>query len=167
MLTGRLVRCITLTSLQSSQLVPADILLLSVQHEVEGRQRGYSYVDTRSLDGETNLKMRDPVRSCASIVRAPSDVLLLHGYLMCETPNPAVNKFEGVVKLIDGVDEQITLSNVILRGSIIRNTNGLVGLVVNTGHDTKVMQAAFVSGPSDDSDTETRSPLLGSFVSCS
>ena len=60
----------------------------------------------------------------------------------CEKPNNAIYKFEGVVE-ITGLNnnESIALGpdNVLLRGMSLRNTEEVYGLVVYTGHDTKIM----------------------------
>jgi phospholipid-transporting ATPase len=46
--------------IESRATVPADVLILGVHEKYEPPQ-GICYVDTKSLDGETNLKMRNAV----------------------------------------------------------------------------------------------------------
>lgn len=55
-----------------------------------------------------------------------------------ELPNKAIYKFEGVFEL---QDHKIPLEaeNIILRGSILRNTEFIYGTAVFTGHETKIM----------------------------
>ena len=59
----------------------------------------------------------------------------------CENPNNLIYKFEGTMK-IEGIDEEISLGpdNVLLRGMNLRNTELIFGIVVFTGHETKVMK---------------------------
>jgi magnesium-transporting ATPase (P-type) len=75
---------------------------------------------------------------------------LCFGNIECEQPNAATNKFAGNLhlsssdaeaqRLIDGMGSvvPITIANVLMRGSSVRNTEYVLGLVVNTGVDTKV-----------------------------
>ena len=79
---------------------------------------------------------------------------LCSGHIECEQPNAATNKFAGNLhlsssdaeaqRLIDGMGSvaPITIANVLMRGSSVRNTECVLGLVINTGVDTKVMQGA-------------------------
>lgn len=45
------------------QVVPADLLLLAVSERAPESPTGIAYVETKSLDGETNLKIRKSVTS--------------------------------------------------------------------------------------------------------
>ncbi len=79
----------------------------------------------------------------------------ISGHIECEQPNAATNKFAGnlnlkssdpeVQRMIDAQNAEVTpvtVANVLMRGSSVRNTEYVLGLVVNTGVDTKVMQGA-------------------------
>ena len=53
--------------------------------------------------------------------------------MTCEAPNNAIYKFEGMLEF--GLKEvPLGVDNVILRGSTIRNTEYVIGLVIFTGH---------------------------------
>jgi len=43
---------------QSSEIVPADVILLQVSEPNPDSHQGICYIETKSLDGETNLKTR-------------------------------------------------------------------------------------------------------------
>ena len=74
---------------------------------------------------------------------------LLTGHVECEQPNAATNKFAGNLhlsssdteaqRIIDaaGASAPITIANVLMRGSSVRNTEHVLALVINTGVDTK------------------------------
>jgi len=62
------------------------------------------------------------------------------GKLLIERPNPQTNKFTGKVMLQNQPEVVLSINNVLLRGSSVRNTEYVIGLVVNTGRDSKVMQ---------------------------
>lgn len=59
---------------------------------------------------------------------------------MCELPNNAIYKFEGVYKL-QRLENDISLGadNIILRGCSLKNTEYVHGAVIFSGHETKLM----------------------------
>lgn len=62
----------------------------------------------------------------------------------CELPNPNLYKFEGAVVCSaepDEADQQLPLTadNLLLRGCTLRKTDWVVGVVVYTGLDSKIM----------------------------
>ena len=102
-------------------------------------------VETKSLDGETNLKGRSVPKVFLNMLGATPaqqvrELSRLKGHVECENPNAATTKFTGKV-IIDGQPTvALSISNVLLRSSSVRNTDYVIGLVVNTGKDSKVMQ---------------------------
>ena len=66
----------------------------------------------------------------------------LVGTINMEHPNKLIDSFVGVI-VLDGVGrEPILANNLLLRGCVLRNTDFVIGLVVNTGHDTKIMMSS-------------------------
>lgn len=61
----------------------------------------------------------------------------------CEQPNDMLYKFEGAMGLSDEEHKDTLFSlgpdQILLRGSSLRNTDYIYGLVVFTGHETKIM----------------------------
>ena len=55
-------------------------------------------------------------------------------------PNNAIYKFEGNIEL-EGLSEKVSLGaeNMVLRGSSLKNTEYIYGVVCYAGHDTKIM----------------------------
>ncbi|EPE10524.1 phospholipid-transporting atpase 1 [Ophiostoma piceae UAMH 11346] len=112
--------------------VPADLLLLHADGE-----GGLAYVETMALDGETNLKSKQvpaPLAEnrCSTIEKlsnCPADFVV-------EDPNPDLYRFDGRLT-VDGKTLPLTLSEVIYRGSTLRNTPCAFGLVINTGEECK------------------------------
>ncbi|CAG8972469.1 hypothetical protein HYALB_00001158 [Hymenoscyphus albidus] len=120
--------------LDRDEQVPADIILL----HADGRE-GIAYVETMALDGETNLKSRHSLHQlkCNNL-----DVLSKsRAHFVVEDPNPDLYGFSGRASLGD-VTLPLTLSNVILRGCIIRNTTRVFGMVINTGEECKIRMNA-------------------------
>lgn len=69
---------------------PADLLLLS-----SSDPKGVCYVETKNLDGETNLKIKNVHKDFGKFYNDLNGVTRIDGTLMCERPNGALYKFEG------------------------------------------------------------------------
>lgn len=66
----------------------------------------------------------------------------LRGDVEMEHPNKLIESFNGVLSLPGLGREVIQPSHILLRGCVLRNTEYVYGLVVNTGHDTKIMMSS-------------------------
>lgn len=103
--------------------------------------KGISYVETKGLDGETNLKMKVSRPETIKLSESEPDLFknLTGSTLTYDMPNANLYKFQGKIEV---GDEVITLSNdqVLLKGSILRNTEWVYGISIYTGHQTKVMK---------------------------
>jgi phospholipid-translocating ATPase len=124
--------------LRDDDQVPADIVVLSTSDP-----DGMCYVETKNLDGETNLKPRKAVRGTSGI-KSEEDVERSSFYLDSEGPHANLYLYHGVLHYKDpltGDEKQEVLSSneLLLRGCAIRNTAWVIGLVVFTGPDTKIM----------------------------
>ena len=123
------------------ELVPADCILLRASTET-------CYLETSSLDGEDNLKVKLPVAEIASLFdgeSAVSALAALHylddGLVKTEQSNNRLYSFSGSIKLKNNPRKiTVLLNNVILRGSRIKNTEWAICLVTFTGNDTKLLQ---------------------------
>ncbi|KAF3012647.1 hypothetical protein E8E14_010682 [Neopestalotiopsis sp. 37M] len=115
--------------------VPADLVLLRSTGE-----NGIAYVDTMALDGETNLKSKESLpafKDCNSVQALHS----LDAEFVLEDPNPDLYRFDGRVT-VEGKTLPLTLNDVVYRGSTIRNTKCVLGLVINTGEECKIRMNA-------------------------
>lgn len=115
--------------------VPADLALLSASGE-----EGVAYVETMALDGETNLKSKQgptSLQRCQIITGIKSTC----AEFVAEDPNRDLYAFNGRF-VIEQKAAPLTLNEVILRGSTIRNTNSAIGLVLNTGEECKIRMNA-------------------------
>ncbi|KAK6592731.1 phospholipid-translocating P-type ATPase [Botrytis cinerea] len=122
--------------------IPADIVILSTSDP-----DGACYVETKNLDGETNLKVRHALRSGRSIKHA-RDCERTEFIIDSEAPHPNLYQYSGVARWTqyngkDGPGEEmvepISINNLLLRGCNLRNTDWILGVVVFTGFDTKIM----------------------------
>uniref|UniRef100_A0A8C7RQT2 Phospholipid-transporting ATPase n=1 Tax=Oncorhynchus mykiss TaxID=8022 RepID=A0A8C7RQT2_ONCMY len=97
------------------------------------------YIETSNLDGETNLKIRQGLQVTAHDKDADS-LSRLSGCMECESPNRHLYDFVGVIRLEGHSPIPLGPEQILLRGARLRNTQWVNGMVVYTGHDTKLMQ---------------------------
>ncbi|CAH2037966.1 unnamed protein product [Thlaspi arvense] len=119
---------------EKDEFFPADLLLLSSSYE-----DSICYVETMNLDGETNLKVKQGLEATSSALHEDSDFKDLKAAVRCEDPNADLYTFVGTLHL----EEQrlpLSIQQLLLRDSKLRNTEYVYGAVVFTGHDTKVIQ---------------------------
>ncbi|KAF3768776.1 hypothetical protein M406DRAFT_62832 [Cryphonectria parasitica EP155] len=123
--------------------LPADIIILSTSDP-----DGACYVETKNLDGETNLKVRQALR-CGRSMKHARDCERAQFMIDSEPPQANLYKYNGAIKWEQNVNgsprqmsEPVTIDNVLLRGCNVRNTEWVLGVVLFTGHDTKIMMNA-------------------------
>lgn len=115
------------------QPLPADLLLLS-----SSEPQGMCYIETSNLDGETNLKIRQGIPYTAHLV-TKDDVLSLGGHLECEHPHPNLYEYIGTIYSDQAESYPVGADQLLLRGAVLKNTKWVFGVVVYTGHETKLM----------------------------
>ncbi|KAF8514608.1 aminophospholipid-transporting P-type ATPase [Gautieria morchelliformis] len=134
------IRVGDIVRIESDEFIPADLILVS-----SSEPEGLCYIETSNLDGETNLKIKQASTQTASLT-SPQLVQRLQGNLRCEQPNNSLYTFEGTLDLRtpSGTPKQVPLGpdQMLLRGAQLRNTPWCYGLVVFTGHETKLMRNA-------------------------
>ncbi|SCU90430.1 LADA_0F04016g1_1 [Lachancea dasiensis] len=118
--------------------IPADVLLLS-----SSDADGACYVETKNLDGETNLKVRQSLR-CTHHIRNSRDITRTKFWLESEGPHSNLYSYQGNLKWFDSRDDQlknepVNINNMLLRGCSLRNTKWAMCLVVFTGEDSKII----------------------------
>jgi phospholipid-transporting ATPase len=119
-----------------NQEFPADLILLSSSGD-----QGMSYIDTCNLDGETNLKIRNSLE-CTKKFDSPEKITALQGYFEYEPPNNRLYTFTGKLMLPNGEEFPVDNDNILLRGSTLRNTDWILGQVIYTGAQSKIMMNA-------------------------
>ncbi|KAK4417773.1 putative phospholipid-transporting ATPase 8 [Sesamum alatum] len=124
-----------LVKVYKDEYFPADLLLLSSSYE-----DGICYVETTNLDGETNLKVKHALDVTASL-QEENSFQQFKAVIKCEDPNDDLYTFVGTL-YYDGQQYALSLQQLLLRDSKLRNTEYVYGVVVFTGHETKVMQNA-------------------------
>lgn len=130
----------------SDDELPADIIILATSDP-----DGACYVETKNLDGETNLKVRQALR-CGRSMKHARDCERAQFMIDSEPPQANLYKYNGAIKWEQNVhgspremSEPVTIDNVLLRGCNLRNTEWVLGVVLFTGHDTKIMMNAGIT----------------------
>uniref|UniRef100_A0A8D0TWR0 Phospholipid-transporting ATPase n=1 Tax=Sus scrofa TaxID=9823 RepID=A0A8D0TWR0_PIG len=118
----------------NGQYLPADVVLLS-----SSEPQAMCYVETANLDGETNLKIRQGLSHTADM-QTREALRRLSGTVECEGPNRHLYDFTGNLNLDGKSPVALGPDQILLRGTQLRNTQWVFGIVVYTGHDTKLMQ---------------------------
>jgi phospholipid-transporting ATPase len=124
---------------ESEEPFPADMVLLT-----SSEPEGLCYIETANLDGETNLKIKQAIPETVHLVN-PADLSRMVGSVRSEQPNSSLYTYEATLKMSGGVTEKelpLSPEQLLLRGAVLRNTPWIHGLVVFTGHETKLMRNA-------------------------
>lgn len=139
LLVGNLIK------INQDEQAPADIVVLATSSEDRS-----AYIDTCNLDGETNLKNRQS-HHCTS---EATDFSKLQATIECDSPNKHLTVFHGNIEIhsygddessenlyqkVEGKKFSLDNKQVILRGSCLRNTDWVVGVVIYTGKESKIM----------------------------
>ncbi|KAJ8760979.1 hypothetical protein K2173_022017 [Erythroxylum novogranatense] len=111
---------------------PTDLLFLATTNP-----DGVCYIETSNLDGETNLKIRKALEKTWDYL-SPEKAAEFKGEVQCEQPNNSLYTFTGNL-IIDRQTLPLSPNQLLLRGCSLRNTEYIVGAVIFTGHETKVM----------------------------
>ncbi|KAL4867407.1 hypothetical protein BDV12DRAFT_171368 [Aspergillus spectabilis] len=124
---------------ESEQPFPADLVLLA-----SSEPEGLCYIETANLDGETNLKIKQGIPETSHLV-SPADLSRLSGRIRSEQPNSSLYTYEATLTMHAGGGEKelpLAPDQLLLRGATLRNTPWIHGIVVFTGHETKLMRNA-------------------------
>ncbi|VDD94963.1 unnamed protein product [Enterobius vermicularis] len=128
---------------------PADLLLLSSSEE-----NGFCYTETSNIDGETYLKRRNGLENTSYL----KDVTKLQEFyceVECEQPNKFLNQFRGTLTVAGQKYSLVNLrviqklkstkavlygiEHILLRGARLKHTEWIYGVVLYTGHETKLL----------------------------
>lgn len=127
-----------LCSIFANEPFAADLLLLW-----SSAPFGECSIETSSLDGETNLKKRNAphVLQSRPVFQLPENPGSVSGKIICEQPNNKLYSFDGRLELSPGrTPLPLGPESVLLRGATLRNTDNIIGVVLFTGPETKLMK---------------------------
>lgn len=127
--------------LRNNEAIPADIVICSTSEEED-----CCYIETKNLDGETNLKVRHAVPELAASIRSANDCTQAIMRVDAEMQDTNMYRLNASVVLGDRFDRDgqplkcpATINQILLRGCNLRNTKWVIGLVLMTGADSKII----------------------------
>jgi magnesium-transporting ATPase (P-type) len=134
--------------IKKNEYLPVDLALLQTS------QNNICYIETKNLDGETNLKQKKVPKNIQSLPLSE----FASARMVCEAASDKIYTFQAVMNpknrdsslcnLDDNEGKTSRLrskvvfdySNFLLRGSSLRNTEFAVGITVYVGPDTRIMR---------------------------
>ena len=137
-----------------NQGIPADMLLIDTTFK-----EGICYVETSSLDGEKTLKLKVANKYTQGFISRKYSKInkglekaigknnyQFEGHIKINNPNADLNYVNGTFHpMLESedicVDKDIIISNTgfLLKGSVLKNTNWIIGVVVYTGMENKII----------------------------
>ena len=119
--------------IRNDESIPADILICATSED-----ENVAFVETKNLDGETNLKSRNAAQGMYHLRSARTCANNKDAFRIdCEAPDVNMYKLNAAVVIPDD-SYPIDLQTTLLRGTVLRNTRWVIGLVLFTGADTKI-----------------------------
>ena len=126
-----------IVKVNENEFFPCDMYILN-----SSLKKGICFVETKNLDGETNLKHKQADKNVIRLAQTEQDCFknFSGATIECEPPNEFLYKFEGNLTQKDGAVIPMGPDQILLRGSSLRNTEWVIGVTIFTGHETKVMK---------------------------
>lgn len=126
-----------IVKIHENEFFPADLLIIA------SSENNMCFVETKSLDGETNLKYKYVDLELSKFVdkKIISNIELNEDFLMIECKRPNDNIFDFTSKVL--FEDKTVLLNkdsALLRGCCLKQTSWVYGIVIYVGNDTKVMK---------------------------
>lgn len=114
--------------------IPADLVICATSEE-----ENVAFVETKNLDGETNLKSRSACPALTHLRNAKECADPKNSfYVDCEQPDNSMYKLTATV-VMPHEKYPVDLGQTLLRGTMLRHTKWVIGLVIYTGEDTKIV----------------------------
>ena len=135
-----------IVQVDQDEIFPADLVLLD-----SPLPEGICFIETASLDGEKTLKQKNsPTFTIGKFNNKDEnkigncvDIFDIKGECICDQPNPELYFLNGKVDTtIDGENLKFPIDQkqLLLKGAKLKNTKWIVGLIIYTGHNCKIMK---------------------------
>lgn len=134
------VRVGDFVKIRADEPFPSDIIICATSEPED-----VAYVETKNLDGETNLKSRHNVVSLGHLRSAEACARASAYRIDADKPESNMYRLNAKITELDEKDEEasrpeaISLDTMLLRGTVLRNTEWVIGIVLFTGRDTKIV----------------------------
>ena len=139
-----------IVSVLENDTFPADIILID-----SNLPDGICYIETGTLDGEKTLKLKEALKQTSGWCNnegKKKNGFRFSGVVLADRPNPELYQLNGMMHLkyilnsnensYKVLDLPLDSKQLLLRGAKLKNTEWIIGIVVYTGHDCKLMKNA-------------------------
>ena len=138
-----------------NQEIPADIVLLHTSET-----NGYSYIETKNLDGETNMKLRTSINNKPLKAEAIKSMEVPDTPVTVEDPINQIYSFSGHFR-----DKPLLLDHTVWRGCSIKHTDFVIGVVIYTGNETRIQMNTGQQNQKQSSvDKKTNPFIIGNLI---
>lgn len=121
--------------IMDNESIPSDVLICATSEE-----ENVAFVETKNLDGETNLKSRVACPALTHLRTARDLTDPRNAFRVdCERPDIDLYRQNAAIVSPDGSKAPVDIQMMLLRGTVLRNTKWVVGIVLYTGEDTKIV----------------------------
>ena len=132
------------------KICPGDIVKIKAEEEAtcdiliikSSNKSGYVYIDTKNLDGESNLKEKCTIEKLKEVPMTEKFLGKLNGNISTIKSNANLYQWEGLINYGQMKNIFCDINNLLLKGTVLKNTNYVYGIAVYTGHNTKIMKNA-------------------------
>lgn len=125
------IRAGKIIKIMEGEQIPADILVL----KSSGQNESF-YLSTWNLDGETNSKLKSSFLELAKIINDSEEKILFFQsneiQINYEKENTQMYNFQGLVEIEDK-KIQVPFSSIALRGTFLKDTDYIIGVVLYAG----------------------------------
>ena len=111
---------------------PADCILLA-----SSEPKGVAYLNTMSLDGENSLK--EKIVNQLTVEIGEKDLLTTQITFSVDQPNKHLISWNANIEKDDQI-LPLNMKQLLLRGCVLKNTDWVLGIIIYTGKDCKIVQ---------------------------
>jgi len=142
--------------ISNNEQIPCDVVVLASSND-----KGICFIETASLDGETNLKQRQALKETTDAIYDEDTLNKFSCKIQSESPHEDLYNFDGYMEIYSGNNPNeripLTISQLLLRSAILRNTNFIFAVVIFTGEETRIRLNASKG-------IRTKAPALEKFI---
>ena len=136
-------------SIKENETFPADIILID-----SNLPEGICYIETGTLDGEKTLKLKEASKLTGGLYNNQgerSTIFNMEGVVFADQPNPELYQLNGKIHLkynnniitsdqYKKCDIPLDSKQLLLKGAKLKNTQWVIGIVVYSGLNCKIMK---------------------------
>ncbi len=106
-----------------------------------------STIISQNIPQKNEIPNQTPDAKIQNQTELPKDnnKIILQGIIQCDLPNPSLYMLNGKANMrLNGIGNEFPLDakNLLLKGAKLRNTEWIIGIVIYTGHNCKLMKNA-------------------------